>query len=82
MVCLQYVLHFPKGERYVSILKEAAEPEAQTKLDAERTRLKAVIKHQLAENAMLTEADEGLGQAEPPVSPLCCAFPMPCAMGT
>ena len=75
-VCLQYVLHFPKGERYVSILKEAAEPEAQAKLDAERTRLKAVIKHQLAESAMLTEADEGLGQAEPPVSPLCCVFLM------
>ena len=71
-VCLQYVLHFPKGERYVSILKEATEPEAQAKLDAERIRLKALIKHQLAESAMLTEADEGLGQAEPPVRPLCC----------
>ena len=68
-VCLQYVLHFPKGERYVSILKAAAEPEAQAKLDAERTRLKTVIKHQRAESAMLTEADEGLGQAEPPVGP-------------
>lgn len=72
--CLQYVLHFPKGERYVSILKEAAEPEAQAKLEAERTRLKAVIKHQLAESAMLTEADEGLGQAESLVSLLYCAF--------
>lgn len=71
--CLQYVLHFPKGERYVSILKDAAEPDAQAKLDAERIRLKAVIKHQLAESAMLTEADEGLGLAEPTVGPLCCA---------
>ncbi|KAL3142959.1 hypothetical protein ABBQ38_003244 [Trebouxia sp. C0009 RCD-2024] len=61
---LQYVLHFPKGERYVSILKDAAEPEAQAKLDAERIRLKAVIKRQLAESAMLTEADEGLSLAE------------------
>lgn len=72
--CLQYVLHFPKGERYVSILKEVAEPEAQAELDAERTRLKAVIKHQLAESAMLTEADEGLGQAELLVSLLRSAF--------
>lgn len=67
--CLQYVLHFPKGERYVSILKDAAEPEAQAKLDAERIRLKAVIKRQLAESAMLTEADEGLSLAESTVGP-------------
>lgn len=72
--CLQYVLHFPKGERYVSILKETAEPQAQANLDAERTRLKAVIKLQLAESAMLTEADEGLGQAASLVSPGYCAF--------
>lgn len=80
--CLQYVLHFPKGERYVSILKDAAEPEAQAKLDAERTRLKAVIKHQLAESALLTEADEGLGLAELHVGSLylhVCAR-MQCAM--
>lgn len=74
MPALQYVLHFPKGERYVSILKDAAEPEAQVKLDAQRARLKAVIKHQQAESAILTEADEGLGQAESSVSFLCCMF--------
>lgn len=65
--CIQYVLDFPKGERYVSILKEAADPEAQASLDAERTRLKSVIRHQLAEDAMLADADEGLGQAALPV---------------
>ena len=64
---MQYVLNFPKGERYVSILKEAAEPEAQARLDAERTRLKTVIRHQLAEEAMIADADEGLGQADLPV---------------
>ncbi|DBA99881.1 TPA: hypothetical protein ACH3X1_013769 [Trebouxia sp. C0004] len=60
---LQYVMHFPKGERYVSIVKEAADAEAQTKLESERKRLKAMIRHQLAESAMLAEADEGLGQS-------------------
>ena len=64
---LQYVLHFPKGERYVSILKKAAEPEAQAQLVSERTRLKTLIRHQRAETAMLAEADEGLGQASPMV---------------
>ena len=59
---LQYVMHFPKGERYVSIVKEAADPAAQAKLESERNRLKAMIRHQLAESAMLAEADEGLGQ--------------------
>lgn len=60
---MQYVLHFPKGERYVSILKSADEPAAQDQLDAERTRLHEIIKRQLAESAMLAEADEGLGQS-------------------
>ncbi|DBA91221.1 TPA: hypothetical protein ACH3X2_004095 [Trebouxia sp. C0005] len=62
---LQYVMHFPKGERYVSIVKEAADPAAQAKLETERKRLKAMIRHQLAESAMLAQADEGLGQSSP-----------------
>ncbi len=66
-MCLQYVMHFPKGERYVSIVKEAADPAAQAKLESERKRLKAMIRHQLAESAMLAEADEGLGQSSPMV---------------
>ncbi len=81
---LQYVMHFPKGERYVSIVKEAADPAAQAKLESERERLKAMIRHQLAESAMLAEADEGLGQSIPMVrcklawhhvSSLCSATP-------
>jgi len=52
----------------VSILKDAAEPAAQEQLESDRTRLKVLIRHQLAESAMLAEADEGLGQALPKVS--------------
>lgn len=51
----------------MSIVKEAADPAAQAKLESERKRLKAMIRHQLAESAMLAEADEGLGQSPPTV---------------
>ena len=53
----------------MSILKDATEPAAQEKLTAERVRLKTLIEHQLAETAMLAEADEGLGQGMSMVSP-------------
>lgn len=56
---LQYVLNFPKGEKYISILKNAEEPEAQAHLETERSRLRALVKQQLAEAALLGEADEG-----------------------
>lgn len=56
---LQYVIHFPKGEKYVSLLKDADTPEAQTRLEEERTRLKKLVKLQLAEMALVAEADEG-----------------------
>ena len=69
---MQYVMHFPKGERYVSILKEAAEPEAQVSLLAERARLRKQIRHQLAETAMIADADEGLGQDADMVNSLSC----------
>lgn len=58
---LQYVLHFPKGEKYVSIIKDATEPAAQAKLVAERARLRAVVARNLADAAMLGDADEGIG---------------------
>lgn len=116
---LQYVQHFPKAEKYVSLLRQAEESEAQVRwrrwgycaqplccrdctaaccvfaaycleqpapchapatdasctlcplplprqarLEAERARLRAVIKRQLAEAAMLAEADEGAGLAQ------------------
>lgn len=68
VACMQYVVHFPKGERYVSILKEATEPQAQVVLAAERARLKKLIKHQMAETALIADADEGLGQNSDTVS--------------
>lgn len=59
---LQYVMHFPKEERYVSVLKGAADPTAQAQLDLQRARLRALMKRQQAARAMLTEADEGLNK--------------------
>ncbi|BDA48056.1 probable rRNA-processing protein EFG1 at N-terminal half [Coccomyxa sp. Obi] len=56
---LQYVMHFPKGEKYVSILRNAEDPAAQAALMAERERLRALVHKQQADIAMLTEADEG-----------------------
>eukprot|EP00887_Chlorella_sp_A99_P007649 scaffold20.g7649.t1 len=56
---LQYVLHFPKGEKYVSLLKDAQGAEAQARLDAERARLRALVATQLVEAALVGEADEG-----------------------
>ena len=56
----QYVLHFPRGEKYVSLLRDAAADDAdgQAHLDAERQRLRTLVKRQLAESAVITEADE------------------------
>ena len=55
-------MHFPRGEKYVSLLKDAPEdaPEAQAHLAAERQRLRLLVKEQLSETAAVTEADEGL----------------------
>ena len=60
--CLQYVMHFPKGEKYVSLLRDAPAdaPEAQLHLQAERQRLMRLVKQQVAESAAVTEADEGI----------------------
>ena len=62
---LEYVLHFPKGEKYVSLLKEAEESEAQEHLEAERKRLRAKVKQKLLDNAIVNEPDEGQGQKHP-----------------
>lgn len=56
---VQYVIHFPKGEKYVSILRNAEDAAAQAALMAERERLRALIHKQQADAALLTEADEG-----------------------
>ncbi|PSC71107.1 rRNA-processing EFG1 [Micractinium conductrix] len=60
---LEYVLHFPKGEKYVAVLRDAEDPAAQAQVAAERARLRALVKRQLAEAALLGEADEGAGRA-------------------
>ena len=56
---LQYVKHFPKAEKFVSLMKQADDPTAQEALDAERARLRALVRKQLAENALLAEVNEG-----------------------
>ncbi|GIL58622.1 hypothetical protein Vafri_13636 [Volvox africanus] len=56
---LLYVKHFPKGEKYVSILRDVEDPEAQKHLEAERERLRSIVRRQVAEVAAVTEADEG-----------------------
>lgn len=61
--CAQYVVSFPKGEKYVSLLRNAEDPEAQKVLEAERKRIRAKVQQQLADIAMISQADEGLPQA-------------------
>ena len=41
---LDYVMHFPPGERYVSLLKDGATPEAQAHVLAERARLRLLVR--------------------------------------
>ena len=61
---LEYVLHFPKGEKYVSILKNSQDgPEAQKTLESERKRLRILVKKQLADEAIVNEMDEGNSRA-------------------
>lgn len=57
---LQYVTHFPPGEKYVSLLVDADSPEAREVQQRQRTRLRALVNAQQAERALLQEADEGL----------------------
>ena len=56
-------MHFPKGEKYVSLLRNASSKGAQRWLEAERQRIRAKVKQQLADIAMITQVDEGLPQA-------------------
>lgn len=60
---LEYVLHFPKGEKYVSLLKDAEDAEAQAHLEQERDRLRALVKHQLRDDAIVNELNEGKTRA-------------------
>ena len=56
---LQYVMHFPKGEKFVSLLKNADDPESQARLEVERTRLRGLVRRQMADDMLLSEANEG-----------------------
>jgi hypothetical protein len=60
---LLYVRHFPKGEKYVALLRDAQDPAAQQHVEQERARLRALVAQQLAEQAAVTEADEGAALA-------------------
>lgn len=57
---LEYILHFPKGEKYVSILKDAEDAEAQKHLENERKRLRLIVKQQLKDEAIVNELNEGM----------------------
>lgn len=53
------MVNFPKGEKYVSLLRNAEDPEAQKVLEAERRRIRAKVQQHMADIAMITQADEG-----------------------
>jgi len=61
---LEYILHFPKGEKYVSLLKDSEDPEAQQHLESERKRLRLLVKQQLRDEAIVNELNEGRSSAE------------------
>ena len=68
---LQYVMHFPKGEKYVSLLKEATDAQTQAALDAERNRLRGLVRQRLADEKMLSEVNEGVeSQGAPAPQPV------------
>ena len=53
---LHYVMHFPKGFKYVSILKQEGDTEY---LKQKREKLRQIIKERMVEDAALAEANEG-----------------------
>jgi len=59
----QYVLHFPKGEKYVSVLITPEDAAERARVEGERLRLRALVKRQLADTAAAAEGDETLALA-------------------
>lgn len=60
-----------QGEKYVSLLLEPEDEEARLKVHSQRQRLRALVRRQQAEAALLADADEGLGallDEQPPPS--------------
>jgi hypothetical protein len=62
---VQYVMHFPKLEPYVSLLVEPPDPEGQARVWQERARLRAIVQARLACNAgqSAVSTPEGVAQA-------------------
>ena len=56
---VQYVKYFPPGRKYISILKDAPDPEGQARLDAERQLLRGLARQRRADEALMAEPDEG-----------------------
>ena len=63
-------MHFPKGEKFVSLLKNADDPESQAKLEAERARLRGLVRRQMADDVLLSEANEGRREVPAADSPV------------
>ena len=61
---LEYILNFPKGEKYVSLLKDSEDPEAQEHLESERKRLRLLVKQQMRDEAIVNELNEGIQSTE------------------
>ena len=53
---LRYVTHFPKGFKYVSILKQEGDTEY---LNQKREKLRQIIEERMVQDAALAEANEG-----------------------
>ncbi|KDD73077.1 hypothetical protein H632_c2562p0, partial [Helicosporidium sp. ATCC 50920] len=56
---LEYVLFFPRGEKYVSLLKGSEAEEDKGKRQEDIARLRVLAAERRAAEAQLTEADEG-----------------------
>ena len=56
---MQYVVFFPKGHKYVSILKQATVPEEQAMLNDKRQLLQSLARQRQQDEAMLAGVDTG-----------------------
>ncbi len=61
----QYVTHFPKEEKYVSILKRPEDPAAAQQVAAEVARLRALVHARAQDAALVADVDEGRSLAHP-----------------
>lgn len=87
----QYVKYFPRGKRYVSLLRDAEDPEGEARLETERACLRAMVRRQVADLAIVTQPDEGVGASRgllgpmvptPPLAPHVIALQYPSSVPT